>query len=199
VSALDQRRFVEAAVELLHEAEPGESFTIQVLADHMGSTTSTFYQHFPAKSDLLLALVRESVRVTAEELGHQLEAETDAGARVRLVVVECAQVHRPAAVLAPTAHVRAIAQFTRQLLGSRPAELADAFEPLVGLFVGVLDGARCDGVVRQDVPSRVMAALVLETVMSDAQSAPSSGSPESDAHEMDVLWDLILNGLSSAR
>src|SRR5580692_3255191 len=66
------QRFLDAALELMNEGEPGKDFTVQEVVDRSGQSLRLFYQYFGGKHELFLALFEDSVRSTTEFLREQI-------------------------------------------------------------------------------------------------------------------------------
>src|SRR5437764_12339768 len=110
------QRFLDAALELMNSPS-GKEFTVQEVVERSGQSLRSFYQYFDGKYELLLALLEDSVRTTARQLGEQIEEEPDALGRLHLFVVEYYKLCRPPTKgrggrKAPAA----LAEFARQLL-----------------------------------------------------------------------------------
>ena len=82
------QRFLDAALELMSEGEPGKEFTVQEVVERSGQSLRLFYQYFGGKHELLLALFEEAVRSTAEFLNGKIEQETDPLERIHRFVIE---------------------------------------------------------------------------------------------------------------
>src|SRR6202046_261213 len=82
------QRFLDAALELMNEGEPGRDFTVQEVVDRSGQSLRLFYQYFGGKHELLLALFEESVRTTTDHLRDYVADEKDALERLHRFVVE---------------------------------------------------------------------------------------------------------------
>jgi AcrR family transcriptional regulator len=196
------QRFLDAALELMSEGEPGKEFTVQEVVERSGQSLRLFYQYFGGKHELLLALFEELVRSATEFLRGRIDGEADALGRFHRFVVEYSQLCRPvrsgkSEVPLPSAWM--MVDFAQQLLTSHPTEAAQAFAPLVSLFGEVLDEAAKAGAVRSDLRQSVVSGIVLEAIMFNAFSSTISGmsvwSADSDPGE--ELWDLILNGVGT--
>ena len=59
------QRFLDAALELMHDNERVKEFTVHQVAERSGQSLRSFYQHFGGKHELLFALFEESVRSSA--------------------------------------------------------------------------------------------------------------------------------------
>ena len=90
------QRFLDAALELMKEGEPGKDFTVQEVVERSGQSLRLFYQYFGGKHELLLALFEESVRSD-----HRIPPRADRrrgrtpSARLHRFVVEYYRLCRP--------------------------------------------------------------------------------------------------------
>jgi AcrR family transcriptional regulator len=198
------QRFLDAALELMSEGEPGKEFTVQEVVERSGQSLRLFYQYFGGKHELLLALFEELVRSASELLREQIAEEADALGRFHRFVVEYSRLCRPVRDARTDGQLPSawmMVDFAQQLLTSHPAEAAQAFAPLVALFGEVLDEAAAAGVVRPDLRRSAVSGMVLEAIMFNAFSAAISGmsvwADGADAGE--ELWDLILHGVGTNR
>jgi AcrR family transcriptional regulator len=193
------QRFLDAALELMNEGEPGRDFTVQEVVDRSGQSLRLFYQYFGGKHELLLALFEESVRSTADYLRDRIAGETDALKRLHRFVVEYYRLCRPTSDVSTSQIPNAwmMVDFAQQLLTSHPTEAALAFEPLVSLFGEVFDDAAAANAIRPEVRRSAIAGMVLEAIMFNAFSATISGMSirAGDADPAEELWDLILHGV----
>jgi AcrR family transcriptional regulator len=194
------QRFLDAALELMKEGEPGKDFTVQEVVDRSGQSLRLFYQYFGGKHELFLALFEDSVRATSEFLRDRIAEETDALARLHRFVVEYYRICRPGpdgGVAGNLQNAWRMVDFAQQLLTSYPTEAALAFAPLVSLFGEVLDDAADAGEIRPGLRRNAISGIVLEAIMFNAFSATISGtSIRSEAADpADELWDLILHGM----
>ena len=196
------QRFIDAAFDLLSDSEPGKDFTVQDVVEKSGQSLRSFYQYFGGKQELLLALFEESVRTTAETIEDALDELDDPLERLHRFVLEYYRLCLPspkgrkAGKKPPT---RALAEFAQQLLTAQPAAAARAFAPLVELFEEVLDGAIAGGAVRDDLPRRRAAGVVLEAIMFNAFSTTIGGSvrESTGGDPAEELWELLLHGIGS--
>lgn len=210
------QRFLDAALELMSSSET-QDFTVQQVVDRSGQSLRAFYQYFAGKYELMLALFEESVAQTAQQLGEAIEGIDDPLERLRAFVIEyyrlCTPPPREAAdgrgktakgakggkaakgKATGTPNPLAIAEFAQQLLTGHPKEASKAFEPLVGLFVQLLDDAAEAGVVREGFDHRRIAGVVLQAIMFNAFSATISGSSPREGDE--ALLDLLLHGITT--
>jgi AcrR family transcriptional regulator len=193
------QRFLDAALELMNEGEPGRDFTVQEVVDRSGQSLRLFYQYFGGKHELLLALFEESVRTTADFLRDRIAGEKDALMRLHRFVVEYYRICRPTRDVstAPVPNAWMMVDFAQQLLTSHPTEAALAFEPLVTLFGEVFDDAAAANAIRPEVRRSAIAGMVLEAIMFNAFSTTISGTSvrAGDSDPAEELWDLILHGV----
>ena len=90
------QRFLDAALELMNEGEPGRDFTVQEVVDRSGQSLRLFYQYFGGKHELLLALFEESVRSSGSFPPATRSAEEeDPLKRLHRFVVEYYRLCRP--------------------------------------------------------------------------------------------------------
>ena len=198
------QRFLDAALELMNNGDPGKEFTVQEVVERSGQSLRLFYQYFDGKHELLLALFEDSVRTTSEYLRTVINGESDPLERLHRFVVEYYRLCRPAprgnsAEWAPPAPV--MVDFAQQLLTSHPTEAALAFAPLVSLFGEALDDAQAAGAIRSGLRHSPMAGVVLEAIMFNAFSSTIGGaSTRGDKPDpAEELWDLILHGVGTDR
>jgi AcrR family transcriptional regulator len=193
------QRFLDAALELIDSGE-GKEFTVQEVVARSGQSLRSFYQYFGGKHELLLALLEESLRATAEHLRERVEREDDPLERLHRFVVECYRI-----CSAPTkgrASKRGpspvLVEFAQQLLTAHPAEAARAFGPLVALFDEILEEAASAGVIRAEMRHRRIVGVVLESIMFNVFASTIAGAPAgSGGDAAEELWDLLLNGVGA--
>jgi len=190
------QRFLDAALELM-STTASKDFTVQEVVERSGQSLRSFYQYFDGKYELLLALFEDSVRNTAEQLGSQIDSESDPLERLHLAVVEYYKLCRPPSKgrggrKAPAA----LAEFAQQLLTDHPKEASRAFTPLVELFETVIAEAVDAGVIRSNLRSRRVAGFVLQSVMFNAFVTTISGSWRADNDDVaEEMWQLLYHGL----
>ncbi len=188
------QRFLEAALELM-VSRPDKEFTVQEVIDQSGQSLRSFYQHFTGKHELLLALLEETVRSTADRLEALVAEEHDPVERLRLLVVEYYRVCRPVpSEKGGNALTPAMAEFAQQLLTTQPHDATRAFIPMVALFERTLAEAAATGAVRDDV---AITGVLLQAIMFNAFATTISRSKvrtTDDAAEQ--LWDLIFHGIA---
>jgi AcrR family transcriptional regulator len=194
------QRFLDAALELMNDGS-GKEFTVQEVVERSGQSLRSFYQYFGGKHELLLASFEETVGSTTEMLRQKLAGEDDPLERVHVFVVEYYRVCRPDSrgktTKKPIAPV--MIDFAQSLLTAHPAEAARAFEPLVTLFLEVLDEAAEAGVIRDGLRHGPIGGVVLEAIMFNAFSSTIGGSKVAPdgSDDAEALWDLIFNGIGT--
>lgn len=193
------RRFLDAAVELMNRSG-STNFTVQQVAERSGHSLRTFYECFRSKDELLLALLEDSLRCTAQHLAETAERIDDPRERLRALLFECHRLCNPEREShhshSDSPSPPAVAPFALQVLTERPREAAQAFEPLVVLVAHVLADAAASGAIRVGLDHRWLAGLLLSGIMLNTFASTISGSPVPDAGIED-LWDVGLHGIVS--
>jgi AcrR family transcriptional regulator len=141
----NRSRILAAARALV--AESGPEVTMEDIARRAGVAVGTLYRHFPAKEDLVAAVVEDSVAQVADLAGAALDA-----------------VHAGAAAgerLAALFRVIAERHATDRAFKAAAGELDPAAGPVAGAtaataravaaITAILDRARAEGAVRDDV------------------------------------------------
>jgi AcrR family transcriptional regulator len=193
--------FFEAALELMQTS--GTDFTVQELVERSGQSLRSFYQYFDGKYALLLAVFEDSVRATTEQLRDLVDEEPDPLERLHRFIVEYYRLCRPVAKSAPRSRQprkgspRALADFSQQLLTEHPKEASQAFTPLIGLLVELLEGAAAAGHLRAGLRHDRIAGVMLQAVMFNAFAATISGTGRKNekVDAAEELWDILLNGV----
>jgi AcrR family transcriptional regulator len=201
------RRFLEAALELVTGAQ-GKDFTVQDVVRTSGQSLRSFYRYFDGKQDLLLALLEESARRTADRLREATAEEPDAAARLRRFTLEYHRLCRPRPAGrehgADAEGGGATAELARRLLTDHPGEAARAFAPLRLLLEEILHDAAQEGAARPGLDHRLVAGTLLQSALfhpfslavggTDHEARDTDTDTETDA---DALWDLLARGITS--
>ncbi|HXY93591.1 MAG TPA: TetR/AcrR family transcriptional regulator [Acidimicrobiia bacterium] len=204
--AIDQARsraehrvqlFLDAARELMAATNSGE-FTVQEVVERSGQSLRTFYQYFPGKHELLLALFEESIRVAAAHLEEVVAEGTGPFDRLHRFAVEYYRMCR----VSPNREPRrgpppAMVEFAQRLLTSHPQEAAQAFSPIVDMLERLLVDATAAGEIRGGLDDRRIAGVVLQATMFNAFATTISGSSsrlDADA-DPELLWELLIRGI----
>jgi AcrR family transcriptional regulator len=193
------QRFLDAALELMATSD-NQDFTVQQVVERSGQSLRSFYQYFEGKYELLLALFEESIAQTAVQLADVVAEEPDPLERLQVFVTEYYKRCSPTpkgknAARAANPNPLAIAEFAQQLMTQHPKEASKAFEPLVDLFVQLLDDAANAGAMRKGFNHRRIAGVVLQAIMFNAFAATISGLPVRDGDQ--ALLDLLLHGIAA--
>jgi len=196
------QRFLDAALDLMNEGEPGRDFTVHEVVERSGQSLRLFYQYFGGKHELLLALFEESVRGTAEYLREKIDGHRDPLERIHRFVVEYYRLCRPplpGSPVVPLSTTWVMVDFAQQLLTSHPTEAALAFHPLVSLFGEVLEDAEAAGSIRPGLRHSPIAGMVLEAIMFNAFSSTIGGTSirTVDPDPAEELWEFILHGVGT--
>jgi AcrR family transcriptional regulator len=202
--ALDQARsraenrvelFLDAARELMNTN--ATDFTVQEVVERSGQSLRTFYQYFAGKYELLLALFEESIDGAAAHLENVVAEHDDPIERLHAFCVEYYRMCRMSAPGQPVSGpAPALVEFAQQLLTSHPKEAVHAFAPLVELLDRLLEEADAAGVLRPGLDRQRITGVVLQATMFNAFAAAISASPPGTGD--DVLWDLLLRGITPA-
>jgi AcrR family transcriptional regulator len=191
------QRFLDAALELM-STSPDKEFTVQEVVERSGQSLRSFYQYFAGKHELLLALIEESVRTAAEQLGEAAAEEDEPIDRLHRFAVEYYQACRPVPGRATKGDPAPLANFSQQLLTAHPKEASRVFVPIVDLLEGLLAQAAEAGAIRPEASSRRVAGVLLQSIMFNAFAATISGThvdPADDSAE--ELWALVLHGIAT--
>ena len=185
--------FLDAARELMNTN--ATDFTVQEVVERSGQSLRTFYQYFAGKYELLLALFEESVEGAAAELETVVAQYEDPLERLHAFCVGYFRMCRTSAPgEPPTGPAPALVEFAQQLLTSHPREAAHAFEPMVALLRRLLEEAEAAGALRPGLDLQRITGVVLQATMFSAFAATISAS--SPGHGDEVLWDLLVHGIT---
>lgn len=170
---------LDAARELV--AETGIDTTMEDIARRAGVAVGTLYRHFPAKDDLVAAVVEDGtarVATLAEQALEAADRGADAGAELAALFREVAKRHATdRAFKAATGQLDHYAPVTHVQDGSSAARAMRAITAL-------LDRARAMGAVRTDT---TLADLVM--------LLGSLPGPDADARARTRYVDIVLHGL----
>ncbi|MFN2537153.1 MAG: TetR/AcrR family transcriptional regulator [Mycobacteriales bacterium] len=192
------QRFLTAALELMNESASGADFTVQEVVERSGQSLRSFYQYFGGKQELLLALFEEAVLSTTEQLRAAVAEEGTALERLHRFVVDYYRICRPSRRRRKGGPNPAMTEFAQQLLTVEPAKAARAFRPLVELFEQLLAEASDEGAVRDNLPRRRVAGVVLEAIMFHAFSRTIVGAANADDGDpAEELFEFVLHGIAT--
>jgi len=196
------QRFLDAALELMRTSS-GADFSVQEVVEKSGQSLRSFYQYFDGKYELLLALLEDSTRSTADSLEKMVQDESTPMARLRRFSVEYYAMCRPIANAKANGKYRpsvALGEFAQQLLTEHPAEASRAFIPLVTLLERLIEDAVKTGEITDAVPVRRIAGLFLQAIMFSTFGLTIAGELDESAGGGDAaeeLWGVLLHGFTS--
>jgi AcrR family transcriptional regulator len=185
------QRFLDAAQVVMTE-KGSTDFTVQEVVDRSRQSLRSFYLHFDGKHELLLALFEDALARTADQIRAAATGHSDPLDRLKTAVQLLFELCRPD----PEAQRPLFTDFAPQLLISHPAEVKIAHAPLLELFTELLQEAEAAKQTRPGTSARRLAALIMQTVMFNAQS---SGNAEEEAgHPLtaDEIWAFCAHGFS---
>ena len=171
-----------AATRELADANEDASFTVAEVAERAGVSLKSFYRSFSGKDDLLLALLEEESRTGAAMLGAALDRTADPDARLERYVRSLFKLARHA-----PGYSRVLVREHRRLSVERPAELAAALAPLVGLLEEEIDAAA-------PVPDAGRAAEIVFAVLLDGLADVTLAGRDSKA-VVTTVWPFVAGGL----
>lgn len=185
------QRFLDAAQVII--AEKGSTdFTVQEVVDRSRQSLRSFYLHFDGKHELLLALFEEALGHTADQLRAAAAGHDDPLDRLQVAIQLLFELSRPD----PAAHRPLFTDFAPQLLISHPAEVKAANAALLALFTELLTEAAADGRLNSGVKPRRMAALIMQTVMFNAQFSGSADDETAHPLTADEVWAFCAHGFA---
>ncbi len=187
-------KFVKAAAELLRTTGKPD-FTVQEVVDRSGMSLRSFYHHFATKDDLLLALIEESVRRYSAELRPKVDATDGAVEKLQLLLNTS---FRDRYSGDPAS--RGMVLFHWHLAESRTPEFVATLAPQLDLITEILEEGAQAGVFRNDIPIRVQATLVSQTLLSllDMRALNVQLTEEPVTAEQLVEWCLTAVGVGNA-
>jgi AcrR family transcriptional regulator len=158
-------------------ATSGPDVGLEVVAARAGVGIGTLYRHFPRRADLLLAVVEDRLRETAERL--RAELDHDPREALAAVVRTFAAAQRADAALARVVRETPV--------GNGPVDAARA--EIGAVLAQVCDRARRAGALRSDVTAADVHALVC-AVAAAGPDDPAAG---------DRYVQVVLDGLTAVR
>ncbi|WP_343603132.1 hotdog fold thioesterase [Mycobacterium sp.] len=152
--------FIKTAVEILGETGRTD-FTVQEVVARSRTSLRAFYQHFPGKDELLLALVDRTMAQSAQTW----RAETtglDSAAAMKLVIDRIGA--QPESSTQDSLN-RALSLYNQHLAETRPRDYARVLSPLHGLIRDIVARGIIEGVFRPGLDAGTAAAIVMQTVL----------------------------------
>ena len=183
------QRFLDAAQVII--AEKGSTdFTVQEVVDRSRQSLRSFYLHFDGKHELLLALFEDALSTTADQLRAAAGGHEDPVDRLKVAV----QLLFELSCLNPAARRPLFTDFAPQLLISHPAEVKAANAALLALFTELLADAADGGRLYAGLKPRRVAALIMQTVMFNAQFSGSAADETAHPLTAEEVWTFCANG-----
>ena len=185
-------RFLDAAQLII--AEKGSTdFTVQEVVDRSQQSLRSFYLHFDGKHELLLALFEDALSQGAQQIRTATADRTDPLEKLEIAVRLLFETSQ----LRGTAPRRALfTDFATQLLTTHPDEVRLAHVPLVGVLTELLTEAAALGRLHNGVKPRRLAALIMQTVMFNAQSLSSTDDGGGHPLTADEVWSFCAHGFA---
>jgi AcrR family transcriptional regulator len=187
-------RFLDAAQVIIGD-KGSTDFTVQEVVDRSRQSLRSFYLHFDGKHELLLALFEDALSRTADQIRAAIVGYEDPLDRLKTAVQLLFELSR----VDPAARRPLFNDFASQLLISHPAEVKVAHAPLLGVLTELLTEVEATGQLPLKTKPRRLAALVMQTVMFNAQSSGSAGDETAHPLTADEIWDFCAHGFTRRR
>jgi AcrR family transcriptional regulator len=184
------QRFLDAAQAIISEKNSTE-FTVQEVVDRSRQSLRSFYLHFDGKHELLLALFEDALGHAADQIRAAATGHDKPVDALRTAIQLLFELCRPD----PQAQRPLFTDFAPALLVSHPTEVKVAHAPLLDLFTELFTEAEQSGQLRKGVRPHRMAALVMQTVMFNAQSSDASDEPARPL-TAEEIWEFCANGFT---
>ncbi|OQZ97314.1 TetR family transcriptional regulator [Mycolicibacter algericus DSM 45454] len=185
------QRFLDAAQSIIIE-KGSTDFTVQEVVDRSRQSLRSFYLQFDGKHELLLALFEDALSRAAEQIRAAAANYTDPLERLKVAVELLFESSRPD----PAAKRPLFTDFAPSLLLTHPAEVKVAHTPLLALLTELTEDAAAAGRLRAGSNPKRVAAMIMQTVMFNAQSSPASADPAVKPLTADEVWDFCANGFA---
>lgn len=188
------QHFLDAAFAMIDESGT-TAFTIQEVLDRSGQSLRAFYQHFDGKDDLLLALLEETIRESAEDIRQVVESETNPVERLRAFTIRLHDWCEPegGSRKRGSHNRRPIAEFTLQLVADYPERVKAAMAPVWNMLLELVDEAVAARAIKV-ADTRRAAALVQQTVLSSWLGNRLVHNPRMRV-TAEETWEFCLHGL----
>ncbi len=185
------QRFLDAAQSIIIE-KGSTDFTVQEVVDRSRQSLRSFYLQFDGKHELLLALFEDALSRAAEQIRAATANYPDPLERLKVAVELLFESSRPD----PAAKRPLFTDFAPSLLLTHPAEVKVAHTPLLALLAELTEQAAAAGQLRAGPNPRRVAAMIMQTVMFNAQSSPASTDPAVKPLTADEVWDFCAHGFA---
>jgi AcrR family transcriptional regulator len=190
------QKLIDAALDLMRDA-PTRDFTVQDIAERSGQSARSFYQHFRSKRELVMAILEEFVRSTADHLRDHIAGEEDPVERLHQLVLEHHRLCQVSAHGSP-AGVPAymMSEIAKRTLTRYPEDAEVAFDALTSLFEQVLDEARAAAGIGTGMASRRIAGMIIQATMHhEFAHTIIDGPPLPPRDAAEMLWRMFRDGI----
>jgi AcrR family transcriptional regulator len=187
-------RFLEAA-QLIMADKGSTDFTVQEVVDRSSQSLRSFYLHFDGKHELLLALFEDALARATSQIRAAVTDIDDPLARLRTAI----QLLFEFSCRSPATRRPLFTDFAPRLLITHPGEVRDAHAPLLKALTELLTEAREAGLLGAEVKPRRMAALIMQTVMFNAQSSGDIDDGTTHPLTADEVWSFCAYGCFTSR
>ena len=166
--------------------------TMDDLAAALGVSKKTFYQHFDSKRTLLQAVLDAKLAEAQWELGEILERNQPVQQRLAELVA-CVQRHTQELQPAFIRDMRREAPELFDQISRRRSELISS------VFTRVLTDGQREGVIRRDVPIRLMIEMLLAAVAAVINPTKLAEIDMTPRQAFSAVMDVFLDGARSAQ
>lgn len=180
------RRVVQAAIELV--ASGGADFSVQEVAERAGVSRRKFYELFPGKDDLILALLTDLSDHEVQRRRARVEAAAGTPAERLRRALEMAMDHDAS----DDPFLRAVAELDLRLTASRAADVRVVMEPWTTYFAELVAACRADGSLTSPVDDLLIAAFVENAV--HQRLLRDRLHPDPNDPPAEVFVELLLHG-----
>jgi AcrR family transcriptional regulator len=185
-------RFIAAATELLVETGRTD-FTVQEIVERSQMSLRSFYQHFPSKDELLLALFEELIASWAQRLRGEVYRFDDPIEQLHAYLIGMFR-----SVPDDRAPSRALTIYHMRLAETHPSEFAHAVAPQVDLLHEIVRAGAATGVFRSDIDAAQLTMITTHMVVSTLHLSVLGAEWAGTAVTEDALWAFCAGGLGVA-
>ena len=179
------QQFLNAAREIIGEKGSTE-FTVQEVVDRSKQSLRSFYQYFDGKHELLLALFEEEMGEAVARIKRET-VDGDPLDRLERIVTILYELCAPGEMSQQPLFL----EFAQRLLVTHPADVANAYAPMLEYLVAILDEAGEAGLLRPGRPRR-LAAIVLQAATTTAGRSAGGRQPITAVE----MWEFCLHAIA---
>jgi AcrR family transcriptional regulator len=187
-----ERAILEAAFELLMTRGPS-AMTMDDVAGAVGISKATLYQHFPSKEELVASVAAATlahVAATVETLDRSLPALQ----RIERAMGWIVQFRYDAEERFAVAGSAGFGATLKSLVWHHPRFRAQK-ERLIGLLAALIEEARAEGTVTDELPPRVIVQAMLALIRDFDYAELIEGGPVSGESLSQALVTIFLHGV----